>query len=190
MRKIIILVCIVFCFGFIAKKIDKVKNQKDFEVIYKTKSLKLNGYKFVVASSIINDSLKENSYFYSCPLFLKQTIKIYKKNKLILKRNHISKRIDVTSYHGKKLNVIENRITEIGIIDTEKGVLFYINGWGGCDDCSTYLEVIDNYGKTIYLDYSDKYNVFKSKGDYRNFLKKYKVSNEKFRTGNFLKTKI
>jgi len=48
------------------------------------------------------------------------------------------------------LKYLQNFITKIGVIKVENQNYFIIDGWGGCNDCSTYSAIIDESGKLRY----------------------------------------
>lgn len=182
----------VFLLGCGSKESSKTfASQKNLVSEYKIDSLELNGFSLVVISTFIRDSVSPTSDFYSYPLYLNQKLKLYKRDTLILTKNHISERIDVRSYQGKKLSVIENRIFTIGIIDImTDDVLFYLDGWGGCTDCSTYLELIDKNGQSILLQYGDKTTMLKNQGDLQTVQHKYKNEYERLIKSQFLRLQL
>jgi hypothetical protein len=149
--------------------------QKAPKLESRTTSIKSNGYILLVRSLVINDSVDSTSHYYSYPIFTEQTLFLYHNKKLILKRKHPVKKVQFITYHKQKVKALENRICEIGIYKGKSEMLFYIDGWGGCTDCSTYLELVDKKGKTVFLDYSDKFKVIKFKGNFNKELKKRSI---------------
>lgn len=169
-RIIIIHFIFLFCISSKIYKSNSIQIKPKIESL--TTSIKSNGYTLLVKSSIVNDSIDSSSKYYSYPIFIEQTVFVYHNNKLIFKRNHPSKKVYFITFHKQKIKALENRLYEIGILKNNKSLLFYLDGWGGCTDCSTYMELINRNGKTVFLDYSDKFKIFKSKGNFNNELKK------------------
>lgn len=174
----ILLLSIIFIFGINSKVFIQNNVQKNPKTEKLVTSIKSKGYVLLVQSLVVNDSVDSESHYYSYPIFIEQTLFIYYKKKLILKRKHHVDKVEFVTSHKQKIKALENRICEIGILKNNKELLFYLNGWGGCTDCSTYLELIDKKGETVFLDYSDKFKVFKSKGNFNVELKKRHIDYE------------
>lgn len=147
-------------------------------------------YKIQIISDLLCDSLdvSETPWFFMP--FSNQTIKLYYQGKLILEREHQSKKEEVVNRLNQKVDILENVIVEIGIIPGRQEKLFYINGYGGCTDCTEYLELFDRSGKSFYVSYFDKKDAFIKKGDLQEVLFRFGINDQKFSRGEFSKKRV
>lgn len=100
-------------------------------------------FKFSVTSDYIYNRNQER------PIFFDQMISVTKAGTVIYSQKHGGGYDSVKTTTGY-LHYLNNFITQIGVIKSDGRNYFIIDGWGGCNYCSTYSAIIDESGELQY----------------------------------------
>lgn len=162
---------------------------KEKKVIVKTKkiTLLLKQYKIQLITKYINDSTGTNETLDLFPLIIKQELLFFNKGKIIGQSNYNPNKIIVHSAHNGNVIILENHITDIGIIKGNNEYFYCINGYGGCSTCSEYSSINNSTGKAVYLLYKDYLKIFLKKGKLLEVLQYYGIDKKKYLQRKYLK---
>jgi len=155
-----------------------------------TASLKDGDYKIMIITTYLVDSLNSNAPMWFYPLFLDQNIQLFYKDKIVYLGPHKVKKISVWTANHDSLVILENAIVEVGIIDGDKNRFFSIEGYGGCNSCPEYREILNNKGESLFLTYHDLNKTFMQRGVLMDVLRLNGIDQQKYRKGEFLKKRI
>jgi len=146
--------------------------------------------KMIVISKYINDSILNPDRIIFYPLYISQEIQIFNKNKLLRSYFPIQDSITIITSAGNKISVVGNAIVQIGIIRGMDNYFFTIEGYGGCNSCPEYLEILNELGKTLFLTYHDKTYVYKNIGNLELILEENDIDETLFHEGKYLTKRI
>lgn len=124
------------------------KIKKDIRI--DTICVKKDTYKFCVVSDYIFNINQER------PIYFKQIVILTNGGKLIYAKEHITGYDSLKTVEGRYIKYLNNFITNIGIITTEGQIYFIVDGWGGCNYCSTYNLIVDGKGVVRYKFYNNE----------------------------------
>lgn len=160
----------------IGLNIQKGKNQK-LKFQYDTTFLEKDESRIEIISKMLLDSIDWAHSFYINPICVYQKVNLYKFNKLIKSFYHNYGKDTIQTFNGEKLLVLSNSIYEVCLRKGESGWFFWMLGDGGCSWCTTYHEVLNSDGKTIYLLVEDRTHTYKKIGNLNNDVyKRNKIS--------------
>jgi hypothetical protein len=72
----------------------------------------------------------------------------------------------ITRNNGDSVKILENVIYELGILKGGSYDLYSVKGAGLCNSCPEYFAFYTMAGDCVWSNYSSKYKVFKSTGDF------------------------
>lgn len=142
-------------------------------------------YKFTLIQKYLLDSLIPEQKVDFYPLITKQTIKLHIDNKIIYNSDHKVKSVNVKTQRGN-VNILSNVIMQIGLIKGRSDMFFCIEGYGGCNTCTEYSEIINSKGQSIFLLYSNYQKTYLSNGNLQEVLKKNGIDQKAYRSGDYL----
>lgn len=94
-------------------------------------------------------------------------------------------------YHSTfRVSVLSVYLNEIGIIPGKNQYMFVLHGYGGCDGCKMYIEIMNEAGNMLYSQLSDKSKVYSESGDFRKVVDQAGFSLKDYLAGHYPKLSI
>lgn len=155
--------------------INKIKTSDDEELVLKT---------FVYDSC----QIKNSSTFLNG--IKKQELIFLKDGKQICKESSPMGKKYVSADCRDSLQVLENVIYEISVIEGIHRNLYVIKGSGVCNACPELFAFYNTLGECVWLNYSNKYKVFKAVGSFKDACKEFGIDSSIWYGNKYKKVKI
>lgn len=168
----------IFCCE-IQEKSKDVKQQID--------TINFKDYTLKIVSYFVNDTMSIDEPNQLFPVCIKQDVYCLKLGETLNKCNYKVRIIKQKLINGNRIKMIDNVITQIGIIEGSKGILFTIFGYGGCNSCSELYSIFSLNGEKIYFLYQQGQKEFKNFGDLKKICSQYGIVEDDFLSGNYRK---
>ncbi len=156
-------------------KANHINDSLVFKVDTAINKISFNHYTLVVKTLYNKDSVSVDEPNLFNPICFSQELIFMFKDSITKRILQSVKKIKQKTYNGRELLMLENVITDIGIVIGKKGVLFAINGYGGCNSCSEYYGLYSLDGNLLFYSYGTTYNKFDSMGNLEDVLKQFGI---------------
>ena len=123
------------------------------------------GCMVVVKSTFIKDSVSPDEPNLFNPICTRQQILFYSNNALITALDYPVRIITQKDESGKKEKMLENVINDLGFIKSKAGFVVVVNGWGGCNTCSSFTGLFSLKGDVLAIRYGTEDEMYKKVGD-------------------------
>lgn len=146
-----------------------------------TARLRVGQGEIIVISDILMDSIGEGERNWVYPIHKSQHVSILFRGREVYAQNHDLETLRIQTAKSGIQDVLGNWIVVTSIYSTSKGLLFQLNGWGGCDWCTEFIQLIDSTGRVVYVDHHAKRREITRFGNLESILKAYEIDAEEFR---------
>lgn len=170
--------------------VNVIESSNKLETYLDTTEVNFNKYKLKLISIFINDSVSSNETNMFNPICLSQIICFSINDSMVYSAPQPVRYITQMNNQGKKILMMENVVNEIGFLEGKEGLLFSIEGYGGCNSCTEYRALYNDKGEIVYCRYSNQKTVYSKIGELQSVLKKYGIESSTYQSGDFTKAKV
>jgi len=147
------------------------------DTIIKEQHFVYKEYMFKIKTICLNDSVVDEDPKFN-PVVIGQKLFFFKNNSLVNELDNPAKYSERILSSGKSTKIVENVIYKVGVLEGEKGSVFYFEGTGACNACTELRAFYTLVGKIEFCFYGNQDTTFISVGDPNEVYKKYQI-NEK-----------
>ena len=165
-------------------------NAQSKELFTQVDSIVYNGYTLKVVSYCVDDSIANDQPNLFYPICYKQDIFCIDNNGRTIKCFYKVRTINERAISGKNYQLLDNIVTEIGIIKGKRGTAFIVYGYGGCNSCSEIYSIFSLKGDLMYFLYQKGDEEYSNLGDLNAVAKIYNFDVENYLSGNYSKKRI
>ncbi len=90
------------------------------------------------------------------PIVIKQQLLFFENNQLKVLYESVSKKIHQNTCTGINIEMLDNVITDIGVIPAKNQHVFMVFGYGGCNACTEYFGYFHLNGTRIWEYYGSR----------------------------------
>jgi len=141
-------------------------------------SLVYQRYKVEVTSVYLDDSVARDESNLFNPVCLSQRLSFYEDHVLKKTQAHPVRTITQKVSSGKRVEMLEDVITDIGVIRGKRGLLVVTQGYGECSSCSEFYGVYSMQGDRLWYVYRTKQEVYKEEGNAEKVFSDYGANEE------------
>jgi hypothetical protein len=145
-----------------------------------TSTLRVGQGEIIVISDILMDSIGKGERHWVFPINKSQHVSILFKGREVYSENHDLETLRIQTANSGIQDVLGNWIVVTSIYSTSKGLLFQLNGWGGCDWCTEFTQLIDTTGSVVYVHHHAKRREITRFGNLESILKAYEIDDEEY----------
>ncbi|MDP4291672.1 MAG: hypothetical protein Q8908_11375 [Bacteroidota bacterium] len=160
------------------KSISDINSDNKKSFAYKIK-IQSGDYSLNIETNCLNDSLSPDEAGYTYPV-TKQMLIFQYKNRILNSFNHPVVNCKRELKNGKKVEVLENEIIQMGILHGKNGVIYYVEG-NSCNTCSEFEGFYSLKGETLWHNYTyyktSDVQWIESVNNYNSMIKKYGIEN-------------
>ena len=154
--------------------------ERGFGVYRDSTGIQHSGVTLYAISLFLKDSVSSNETHMFNPIPLNQMLFFRTKDSVTHTVQIPSNLTYQEDEAGIKIPMLDNEITTVGWVESPKGTLFLVEGYGGCNSCKEYQALFNQHAQMLYCTYGDKRHTDFSRGDFTNVVHQYGLTDSAF----------